>query len=116
MAWADGKTKLKLESMWGLTYPAMAKAAESNAQIAQRVDQYIHGRLLALYDLQADPGQRVNLIDAPSHREIAARMKQHMLEEMQRTRDPQLENYRTVLNGKTPVLEQNPQRYRIAGD
>lgn len=116
MAWADGKTKLKLESMWGLTYPAMAKAAETNADIARRVDQYIHGRLLALYDLKADPGQRINLIDDAAHSEIAARMKQLMLEEMQRTRDPQLENYRLVLDGKVPVLQQNPARYRIASE
>lgn len=112
-AWANGTTKLNLESMWGLTYPAMAKAAEKDARIARRVDQYIHGRLLALYDLQADPGQRVNLIDDATHRPVAERMKQLMLDEMQRTGDPQLENYRLALQGKVPVLEQNPAKYRI---
>ncbi|MCW2364589.1 N-sulfoglucosamine sulfohydrolase [Sphingobium sp. B7D2B] len=115
-AWADGKTKLKLESMWGLTYPAMAKAAQTDARIAQRVDQYIHGHLLALYDMQADPGQRVNLIDDEAHRPIAERMKRLMLQQMERTLDPQLENYRRALRGEVPVLLQNPQRYRIAGD
>lgn len=115
-AWANGKTRLRIESMWGLTYPAMAKAAETDARIAARVDQYVRGYPLALYDLQADPGQRINLIDDPAHRASAERMKQLMLEEMRRTVDPQLENYQLVLSGGMPVIEQNPARYRITAD
>ena len=115
-AWANGKTKLKIESMWGLTYPAMAKAAETDARMAARVDQYVLGTPLALYDLRADPGQRVNLIDDPAHSARAEQMKRLMLDEMQRTVDPQLENYRLALSGGTPVIEQSPARYKIAAD
>lgn len=115
-AWADGKTRLRLESMWGLTFPAMAEAARTDPQMAARVDQYVLGVPLALYDMATDPGQRVNLISDPAHAERAAAMKALLLAEMERTGDPQLANYRLVLDGKIPVIKQNPDRYRIAGD
>jgi N-sulfoglucosamine sulfohydrolase len=115
-AWADGKTTLKLESMWGLTYPAMAKAAETDPRIAARVQQYIHGVPLALYDLQADPGQRRNLLSDPKHKAKGAEMQRMMLAEMARTNDPQLENLRTVIAGGTVVLKQEPAKYRIQAD
>lgn len=114
-AWADGKTALKIESMWGLTYPAMAKAAESDPRIAARVKQYVYGYPLALYDLQADPGQRLNLLDDPAHKATADDMKRLMLAEMERTADPQLDNFRIVLGGGTVVLKQEPAKYRIRG-
>jgi len=82
----------------------------------QRVDQYVHGRQLALYDLQADPGQRVDLIDDEAHRPVAERMKQLMLQQIEGAIASQLENHRLALHGEVPVLLQNPQRYRIAGD
>lgn len=115
-AWSDGKTALKLESMWGLTYPAMAKAAETDARIAARVDQYVRGYPLALYDMKADPGQRRNLLDDPSHRTKADEMKRLMLHEMERTADPQLDNFRIVLAGGTVRLKQEPAKYRIQAD
>jgi len=114
-AWADGKTQLKIESMWGLTYPAMAKAAEADPRIAARVRQYVTGYPMALYDLEADPGQRRNLIDDPVHRARADEMKRLMLSEMERTADPQLANFRLSLSGGTPVLKQEPAKYRIRG-
>lgn len=114
-AWADGKTRLKTESMWGLTFPAMAKAAEADPRIAARVRQYVEGFPMALYDLQSDPGQRKNLLDDPAHRATADAMKQLMLAEMERTADPQLENFRIMLAGGTPVLTQEPAKYRIRG-
>ncbi|MDO7835771.1 sulfatase [Sphingobium sp. HBC34] len=114
-AWADGKTQFKTESMWGLTYPAMVKAAETDPRIAMRVRQYVMGYPMALYDLAADPGQRRNLIDDPAYRAKGEEMKRLMLVEMERTGDPQLGNFRLTLSGGTPAIRQEPAKYRIRG-
>jgi len=112
--WADGKLKMRLESMMGLTFPAMVEAAKTDARIAARVKQYVEGVPLAFYDLKADPGQRINLVDAPKHRALVERMKAFLLEQMEATDDPELENYRLFLAGKQPIVPQDPARYRMA--
>jgi len=114
-AWADGKLALRLESMLGLTYPAMIEAARTDAKMAARVKQYVYGVPLALYDLKSDPGQRRNLIDDPAQKRRAARMKDMLFQEMQRTKDPQLANYRSVLAGGSATVPQDPDRFRLRG-
>ncbi len=111
--WADGKLKMRSESMMGLTFAAMAEAAKTDPAMAARVEQYVGGVLLAFYDLKADPGQRVNLIDSPKHRDRIEQMKAYLLQDMIRTADPELENFRLLLDGKQPVVPQDPARYRI---
>ncbi|RKF17577.1 hypothetical protein D6851_16650 [Altericroceibacterium spongiae] len=113
--WADGELELRIESMWGLSWPAMLAAAQSDPQIAQRVSQYRDGVQLAFYDLAKDPGQRVNLIDDPACAAQVERMKARMLAEMEAGSDPQLDNFRRVLAGEAPVVPQDPPRYRLAG-
>lgn len=106
--WSDGTLRFQVESMTGLTYQALRKAAETDARIAARVDQYILGVPLAFYDLAVDPDQRVNRIEAPQHRREIEKMKQLLLDNMTSTNDPQLENYRTLLAGGRPVVVQPP--------
>ena len=113
--WADGKLAMRLESMTGLSWPAMLEAAKSDSKVAARVRQYVYGIPLALYDLQEDAGQRRNLIDAPEHASRVARMKAVLLAEMERTADPQLDNFRALLAGRQPVVLQQPERYRMRG-
>jgi len=113
--WADGKLKMRSESMMGLTFPAMVEAAKTDRRIAARVKQFVEGMPLAFYDLKADPGQRVNLIDAPEHRARIERMKAFLLDHMEATGDPQLGNYKLLLAGKQPIVPQDPARYRMPG-
>ncbi|MFJ7296816.1 sulfatase-like hydrolase/transferase [Streptomyces collinus] len=71
--WSDGKFTLKYtDSVTGLTYKALVAAAAGDPAVAKRVKQYTYGIPLALYDLQKDPGQRVNIIDRPDMREARA--------------------------------------------
>ncbi|WP_079730652.1 sulfatase family protein [Novosphingobium mathurense] len=115
--WADGgKTKFRAESMFGLTWPAMVERAKNDPAMARRTAQYTEGYPMALYDLRNDPGQRHNLIDAPEHKDRVVRMKKLMLDEMIRTGDPQLENYRRMLAGQAAEVAQNPERYRLRRD
>lgn len=109
--WSDGKLHYQAESMWGLTYKAMARAAETDPRIAARVKQYILGIPLAFYDLETDPDQRINLIDAASHRKQIHTMEAALLSSMERTADPQLENFKTFLAGGQPIVIQPPKRY-----
>ncbi len=113
--WADGKLAMKIESMNGLTFPAMEEAAKTRPAIAARVRQYVYGYPLAFYDLQTDPGQRINLVDASRHRGRVERMKTALLAEMRRTSDPQLQNFETLLAGGAPTVPQEPERYRQRG-
>ena len=104
--WSDGRFELKNESMVGLTYPAMKKAAETDARIAARIRQYIIGIPLAFYDLKKDPAQRVNIIDKPEYKARITTMKSALLEHMTQTGDPQLGNFKLLLAGKQPVVQQ----------
>jgi len=104
--WSDGKLQLRVESMQGLTFAAMKRAAETDPNVAARLQQYTVGTGLALYDLQSDPGQRSNLIDSPNHAKVVETMKQALREYMVRTGDPQSANFDLLLTGKQPVVPQ----------
>ena len=110
--WSDGKLQLKVEAMTGLTFPALEKAAQTDPRIAARVRQYVYGIPLAFYDLERDPGQRVNLIHSPEHQEQIKAMKAYLLAYMERTSDPQLENFQLLLAGRQPVVKQPERRRR----
>ena len=109
--WSDGQLRFRVESMEGLTFAAMVRAAETNPRIAARVQQYVYGYPLAFYDLQEDPGQRVNLIDAKTQQNRIQRMKRLLMAHMETTQDPQLENFKRLLAGEKPIVPQ-PQRFR----
>lgn len=106
MPWADGALQFQIESMQGLTWPAMVKAATTDEGVAARVKQFHYGVAMALYDLQGDPGQRVNLVERPEHKARVAEMQQELLASMKRTGDPQLDNLERYLRGEKMVVVQ----------
>lgn len=110
--WSDGQLQFRTDSSFGLTFPAMERAGASDPKIAERVKTYLFGVPVSFFDLETDPGQRRNLIDAPEHRARIARMRDALLHEMERTRDPQLENIRTLIAGGKPVVAQPAHRGR----
>lgn len=99
-AWAGPEANFRVEAMSGLSYNAMAAAAKNDPRIATRVEQLIHGEPLAFYDLTKDHDERRNEIANPAYRAEIERMKALLLGYMERTSDPQLENYKTALAGK----------------
>jgi len=109
--WSNGHLKFRVESMAGLTFNAMKRAAQSDPRIKARVQQYVDGYPIAFYDLKQDPGQRVNLIDSAAHRDQIRMMKRLLLDHMETTQDPQLRNYKLLLAGKKPLVAQ-PERLR----
>lgn len=99
-AWASPDASFRVEAMSGLSYNAMAEAAKTDPKIKGRVDQLLHGEVLAFYDLTQDTGERRNEIANPAYAADVARMKAQLLGYMERTSDPQLENYRRALAGQ----------------
>jgi N-sulfoglucosamine sulfohydrolase len=99
-AWAAPDASFKVEAMNGLSYAALAEAAKTDARIAGRVDQLIHGYVLAFYDLTKDEAERRNEIANPAFAAEVAKMKTQLLGYMERTSDPQLANYRKALAGE----------------
>jgi N-sulfoglucosamine sulfohydrolase len=114
--WSDGSFTMKYtDAVTGLTYKALVAAAASDPALAKRVKQYTHGVPLALYDLEADPGQRINIIDRPDMHDRSLEMKRTLLEHMRQTSDPQLKNFEILLGGGQPTVQQNPRRYQHYG-
>jgi N-sulfoglucosamine sulfohydrolase len=54
---------------------------------------------MAFYDLMADPDQRENAINDPAHRSEIKRLQDILMHYMVTTKDPQLDNYKTILAG-----------------
>lgn len=97
--WADGRTRLDVESLHGLAFRALRHAARRNGRIARRVRQLVDGIPLALYDLQRDPGERRNLIHLAGYRDDVERLQADLMAHMVRTGDPQLAAFRAAVAG-----------------
>ena len=95
-AWSDGVTKFQVEAMSGLTWNALAAAADSSPQIAARVRQFQTGETLMFFDLTADPAERRNLIAEPEAAPRIQQLGERLLQHMQQTQDPQTAAFRTA--------------------
>lgn len=96
-AWPNGSPQFRVEAMNGITYNAMAKAAETDQRIKQRVDQLTVGTMEQFFDLRNDPDERANRVAKPEFQQELTRLKKLLLAHMERTQDPQLEAFRKTL-------------------
>lgn len=94
--WVDGTPKFRVEAMSGLSWNALAAAADSNPQIAARVSQFQTGETLMFFDLSKDPDERVNLIADPASATQIRALAARLLEHMERTEDPETAAFRGV--------------------
>ncbi len=88
--WSDGKKIFKNESMAGRTFHAMEHAAETDLQIAERVELFLHRVPEEFYDFKNDPDARNNLIDSPDYAEQIATLQNKLEQKMMETGDPML--------------------------
>ncbi|MEQ9411776.1 MAG: sulfatase [Fuerstiella sp.] len=91
--WSDAETVFRNESMSGLTWKAMVKAAESDAAVAARVQHYRHRVPFEFYDYQADPDALHNLIDDPAQQAAINDFRTRMAALMRATNDPQRQKF-----------------------
>ena len=96
-AWPNGTPHFRVEAMAGITFGALAKAGETDARIKSRVEQLTIGKPEQFFDLRTDPDERVNLIADAKHAAEIMRLKQLLLTHMEKTADPQLENFRKLV-------------------
>ncbi|MHC4915858.1 MAG: sulfatase family protein [Planctomycetota bacterium] len=92
--WHDGGRVFRNESQAGRTMKAMRAAAETDAAIAQRVRLFLYRVPEELYDFEADPDARRNLIGEAEFAAEADRLRGELEAWMERTGDPALEAFR----------------------
>lgn len=85
--WSDGQTTFLNESMTGLTFAAMERAAGQEPAIARRVAFCRHRVREELYDCQNDPDALENLAGKVEYRDLLASMRQKMAGFLQSTGD-----------------------------
>ncbi|AKJ63689.1 sulfatase [Kiritimatiella glycovorans] len=88
--WPDGETETRGERQSGLTFAAMQAAAETDEDLAERVDFILHRTREELYDREKDPWCLNNVIDDPDYARAKKNMKALMEREMRTTGDPLL--------------------------
>lgn len=93
--WSDGKYAFRNESMSGLSFKAMQKAAETNPAIAARVELLVHRVTEELYDIRKDPDCLHNLIAKPNDQFTprSSAMSKALWHQMKQTNDPMLEKF-----------------------
>ena len=96
--WHDGETPFKNESMSGLTWNAMAKAAQNDPALAKRVKHYLYRVPFEFYDYGEDPDALNNLIDDEGHDKFVTRYGQELLKLMKKTKDHETSRYQKALS------------------
>ena len=93
-SWPDGTPQFRVEAMSGITFAALKKASESDPKLKARIDQLTIGVPEQLFDLRTDPDERTNVITDPKYQTELARLRTLLRAHMEKTSDPQLENFR----------------------
>ena len=96
--WHDGETTFKNESMSGLTWKAMVKAAENDPALVKRVKHYLYRTPFEFYDYKKDPDALNNLIDDEEHAKLVERYGKELNKIMKKTGDPETAPYQKALN------------------
>ena len=96
-AWSDGQTVFKNESQSGLTMNAMKQAANTDPDIAARVQLFLYRVPEELYDFESDPDALHNLADDPIYQQQLATMRQELLAWMESTNDALISGYREFI-------------------
>ncbi|MGY8690751.1 MAG: hypothetical protein ACKVHP_23815, partial [Verrucomicrobiales bacterium] len=96
--WHDGETTFKNESLSGLSWKAMTKAAKENPAIAARVDFYAKRLPEELYHTNTDPDCLTNQINESTKHDQRAVLRSKLLKHLKTSGDPQLQNFQKILN------------------
>jgi N-sulfoglucosamine sulfohydrolase len=95
--WHDGETTFKNESMSGLTWKAMAKAAENDPALARRVKHYLYRTPFEFYDYEKDPDALSNLIGEDQLAKSISRYGKELNRIMKKTGDHETARYQKAL-------------------
>ncbi|MDA1263907.1 MAG: sulfatase [Planctomycetota bacterium] len=96
--WSDGRLQFRCESMGGLTWGAMERAAADDPAVALRVQLYQLRLTEELYDHASDPWSLVNLAQEEDHAQTKTALRGALLTWMERHDDRVLEQLRAVVD------------------
>lgn len=92
--WSNGKRVMATATTGTPTYRRMAELAKSDPNIRARHELYRYRVPEELYDVETDPDCLHNLIDSPTHQEVAEKLRSELENWMVNTGDPMLETFR----------------------
>jgi len=99
--WSDQELEIRGDATGGLTWRAMIKAAETDPEIAKRVELFKYRVPEEFYNFKEDPDGLINLADDPAYARELEKFREKMLEMMQFYTDPAFEAYRDRDQGKS---------------
>ncbi len=92
--WSDHEQTIAGDATGGLTWKAMIKAAETDPEIAKRVELYKYRVPEEFYNFKNDPDALINLVDDPKYASELNRFRAKMLEMMEKYNDPAYQAYK----------------------
>lgn len=92
--WSDNELAIRGDATGGLTWKAMILAAETDPEVAKRVELYKYRVPEEFYNFKEDPDGLVNLIDDPAYATEIDTFRKKMLEMMEKYNDPAYEAFR----------------------
>ena len=96
-AWSNGKARFGIGAMHArFSWQATVEAGERNPALKSRVDHFIYRSPEEFYDVEKDPDERHNLIEAPDCQTEISRMKTLLLAHMEETADPLVSQFGRV--------------------
>ncbi len=92
--WSDHQLEIRGDATGGLTWRAMVKAAETDPEVAKRVELFKYRVPEEFYHFKEDPDGLNNLANDPAYAHELKKFRKEMLEMMKRYHDPAYEAYR----------------------
>ncbi len=92
--WSDHKQEIRGDATGGLTWKAMNKAAETDPEIAKRVELYKYRVPEEFYNFKNDPDGLINLAGDPAYADELDKFRIKMLTTMKKYNDPAYQTYR----------------------
>jgi len=92
--WSDQQLEIRGDATGGLTWRAMIQAAETDPEIAKRVELYKYRVPEEFYNFKEDPDGLNNLANDPAYADELNEFREKMLEMMKKYDDPAYEAYK----------------------
>jgi len=92
--WSDQQLEIRGDATGGLTWRAMVEAAETDPEIAARVELFKYRVPEEFYNFKDDPDGLNNLVNDPAYAHELNKFRKEMLKMMKHYNDPAYEAYR----------------------
>ncbi|MCG8601676.1 MAG: sulfatase-like hydrolase/transferase [Verrucomicrobiales bacterium] len=91
--WSDGENQFKTATQGTVSYKRLQSIAETDPEIAARLELFDHRVLEEFYDIESDPDCLHNLTGSPDHAQALQRHRTLMKSFMEESKDPMLDTF-----------------------